>query len=347
MPKLVCSNCKKMYLSDHAKTFIEWAITESKEKGATGFTAKMKHGSKRRYDICKEINFQYDANDCRFIPGLCNPIPKEGFFTPIFFNRKALHKYISLDEYSVNMEGNTYGIIYFPNETHLVFGINRNNKMFCWLGDIEEIPKNERIYLLSENIESDHDIASEFYAGQIEVQFAEPSNELKLLNERMCFALSWENKYSSKIFQNDESIYDMQTKLVRPASWNQDTAMPIFNKLNKLCVEPLCKNVIIDAIRKEKPNFSSSKGPMKLMEDLIETICPKLNARKVMTPFFVLYDVRLVLDHNYTEEAEKRKLDFCYERFEIPEDSRNLEKLYDKLLENMTKSYSKLKIALQ
>ena len=246
------------------------------------------------------------------------------------------------------MSGNTYGVIYFPNESHLVFGINRNNKMFCWLGDIEEIPENERVYLLSENIESDHDIASEFYAGQIEVEFAEPSNEIKLLNERMFFAQSWKNRYLSQIFQKSESISVTQTRLVRPVNWNQNTVMPIFNELNKLCVESLCRDAIIGAIRKEKPNFSAKRiGAMKLTEKLIETTYPEFDAKEIMKPFFVLYDFRIVLEHNHTEEATRRTLDSCYERLKIPKDNRNFEKLYDQLLENLTESYSKLKVIFQ
>lgn len=46
-----------------------------------------------------------------------------------------------------------------------------------WLGDIAKLDINEQHYLCSENINSDHDIASEFYEGQIEVQWAEPSKE--------------------------------------------------------------------------------------------------------------------------------------------------------------------------
>ena len=348
MPVLVCSNCKKKYLSDYAKTFLQYVMTKSAETGAIRFTARMKNGSKYRYDICKELNFKYDANDCKFIPRLQNPMAKEGFFTPIFFNRKVLHKYISFDEYAVDMSGNTYGVIYFPNESHLVFGINRNNKMFCWLGDIEEIPENERVYLLSENIESDHDIASEFYAGQIEVEFAEPSNEIKLLNERMFFAQSWKNRYLSQIFQKSESISVTQTRLVRPVNWNQNTVMPIFNELNKLCVESLCRDAIMGAIRKEKPNFSAKRiGAMKLTEKLIETTYPEFDAKEIMKPFFVLYDFRIVLEHSHTEEATRRTLDSCYERLKILKDNRNFEKLYDQLLENLTESYSKLKVIFQ
>ena len=59
-----------------------------------------------------------------------------------------------------------------------------------------------------------------------------------------------------------------------------------------------------------------------------------------MSSFFVLYDFRIVLDHKMGEGEIKKKLDFCYERLGIKTD-RNFEKLYDKLIEEMTNSYSK------
>ena len=345
MPMLTCSNCREEYETDWAKRiFIPWIIEDTKKKGKDTFNSEMKKASQRRYDICSNLNFKYDANDCKCIPGLMSGFTKEGFFTPVFFNRKVLHKYLSFDEYRVDIAGNTYGTIFFPNDYYLSYGINRNGKMFCWLGDIEEnVPENERMYLLSENIESDHDVASEFYAGQLEAEFADYSDETKLLNERSSFDQFWNDYYSSKIFRYEKNIYDILEDLVRPVNWNKKGVMHVFNSLNKICIESMCRDSIIDAIKKKELDFDAKNTrAMKLIEKLMEVTHPDSDAKEIMTPFFVLYDFRLVLDHDYTKEEEEKTLSFCYDRLGIIRDYKNFEKLYDKLLEELTGSYSKI-----
>jgi len=349
MPVLACPGCGEEYQTDWAKlAFIPWAIEEAKKRGKPEFRGGMKRASQRRYDICKDLNFKYDANDCKCIPGLQLQLAKEGFFTPVFFNRKVLHKYLSFDEYRVDIAGNTHGTIFFPDERSLSYGINRNGKMFCWLGDIEdEVPENERLYLLSENIESDHDVASELYASNIEAKFADYSNEHKLLNARSAFDQAWNDKYSSKIFRYEKNIYYILEDLTRPVNWNKKGVIHVFNSINKVCVESLYKDSIIEALKKKKPDFDpKGMGELKLMEKLIDVTHPELGAKEIMKPFFVLYDFRLVLDHDYTEEEEKKKLDFCYERLGITKDYKNFERFYDKLMEELTESYSKTVRAL-
>lgn len=345
MPILVCPSCKSGYQPDWTKFFILWIIDESKKRGTTKFhgTKRSKHGT-MRYDICPELNFKYDSNDCKIIPGLESQFAKEGFFTPVFFDRKVLHKYLSFDEYRVDIAGNTYGTIHFPDGHYLSYGINRNGKLFCWLGDIEEkVPEKERQYLLSENIESDHDVASEFYAASREAEFADYSDESKLLNARSAFDQFWNENYSSKIFRYKKDIYDILEDLIRPVNWNKKGVMHVFNSLSKICIESFCRDAIIDAIKKKEPNFNPKEmGSLKLMEKLIEATRPDSDAKEIMEPFFVLYDFRLVLDHDYPKQEEKEKLDFVYERLVIPSNYTNFEKLYDKLLEGLTKSYEKI-----
>lgn len=80
-------------------------------------------------------------------------------------------------------------------------------------------------------------------------------------------------------------------------------------------------------------------GGLKLLEKWLQLRTQKLNARDVMKPFFVLYDFRIVLDHRMSAAEAKEKIDFCYERLNINKD-RNFEKLYNKIIEGITKSYS-------
>ena len=71
MPLLVCPSCKSEFQPDWTKICIMGIIEESKKRKTTRFevTKRAKNGTVR-YDICPELNFKYDSNDCKIIPGL-------------------------------------------------------------------------------------------------------------------------------------------------------------------------------------------------------------------------------------------------------------------------------------
>ena len=345
MPVLICPNCNATYQTDWAKYyFIPWIIRNSNERRTDTFYGTMSKAAQNRYNICKKLNFKYDANDCKCIPGLNLGLTKKGFFTPIFFDRKVLHKYLCFDEYRVDIAGNTYGTIFFPDGNYLSYGINRNRKVFCWLGDIEDkVSEDEQYYLRSYNIESDHDIASEFYAAQLEAEFADYSNEHRLLNSRREFDKCWNNKYSSRIFRHEQDIHEILENLKRPVNWNKEGILPVVNAMNKICIESMRRDSVANAIMKKTSNFDAkNKGSIKLLEELLTVTNSTLDAKSVMKSFFILYDFRVILDHDYTEEEEKEKINFCCQRLHITPNYKNFENLYDELLMQLTESYLKI-----
>lgn len=219
---MICPSCDEEYLPDLTKGFVRWIVEESQRQGKRLFKGNVKtEASASRYDLCKDVNFKYDARDCKFIPGLQSSFAKEGFFTPVFFDKKVLHKYLSFDEYRVDIAGNTYRTIFHKDDWTLNSGINRNGKVFCWLGDLGEIPQKERQYLLSENVDSDHDVASEFYAATREAEFAELSNESQLLKARSEFEALCKSKYGFRVFDHEKEEYAILGELVRPVNWNE------------------------------------------------------------------------------------------------------------------------------
>jgi hypothetical protein len=204
----------------------------------------------------------------------------------------------------------------------------------------ERIPQKERHYLLSENIESDHDVASEFYAAQREAEFAELSNESKLLKERTSFEEICKSKFKFKVFDYERNEYEVLGELVRPVNWNEKGIIHIINCLTKLCVEAIHN----DALRKEIQSLNRStdmkemKG-LKLLEKWIELHLKTSNAHNIMKPFFVLYDLRIVLDHKMSENEIKEKKESFYGRLGISE-KKNYESLYDEIVKQMTVSYT-------
>ncbi len=336
MPILVCHDCQEEYPIDGIICSI---IDVCKKNNRTSFDFKLQKSSNPRYEICKELKFRYDPNDCLFIPGLNGQLCKKGFFTPVFFDKKILHKYLCFNEYEIHVAGNTYGTIFFQDEQSLDYGINRNDKVFCWLGDLEDIPQNEKYYLRSENIPSDHDVGSEFYAGQIEAEFSDLSNENKLLKQRNKFGKSCKDHDCFQIFDYEKNDYEFLGKLLRPVNWNEQGVIYIINSLTKLCVESIYNKNLKTQINKLNVDIDvKDKKGLKCLEIWVELRLKSLNDKNILNPFFVLSDFRNLLDHKISESEKEKRLESCYQRLEIT--TKNFEALYDKLIIELTNSYS-------
>jgi len=173
-PILRCDACKQDYLPDRSRFSITECHRRASERGVTSVKV-IRRKLDENFGFTK-IPFLYDSDDYRYIPGLERPLDV-GFLTPVFFNRQVLLKYDASPSYRVKFVSPTYGDI-MTEMFAIPFGINKNGKLVMWLGDIAKLPEEEQYYLRSENVASDHAIGSDFYDGQIECVFTEPSRDL-------------------------------------------------------------------------------------------------------------------------------------------------------------------------
>ena len=337
LPILICPKCGKRHLSQKSRFIIKCAIEKSKKEFKDKFVSD-RHTLVKRYGLCKKVDFKYDATDYEYIPGLMRQW-NDGFLTPVFFRKKILHKFLSDDEYTVIFGSDTYGTIH-TSEEDISFGITRNDKVIVWLGDLNEISLNEQHYFRSFNVTSDHDICSEFYQGQIEAKFTEQSQERKLLTIKGKFELDCKTKWNVKISRYEDNVDETLSQLHRPVLWNEQNVMFVINSLNKITNESFNTIGIKKEIEKFDVDFRTKElGSMKLLQKLIQLKFPELDAGRIMKPFFVLNDFRIVLDHKIDNPEEI--LDSCYERMEVIE-NKNFEILYDALFKEMIISYAKL-----
>src|SRR5688572_8073322 len=119
------------------------------------------------------LNFEFDPDEA---------VHGTAFLTPLYFNRQVLTRYLYDSRFRCEFASETYGTVY-GEEFFISFGLNRNGTVIAWHGDIEQLPIRERFYWLVENKPSEHEIASEFYDGQIECQFTEPPAIIQCLNK--------------------------------------------------------------------------------------------------------------------------------------------------------------------
>ena len=118
-----------------------------------------------RFKYAVKADFLYDSRDLN-IPGCdvdLDPTHEEGFSLPVYFDRKVLNSFLTDDEYELDFFSESYGDIAklgtdgWAYEWKIPFGINANDRVVMFLGDLDQIDDDRSIYFLKAyNVPSDH-----------------------------------------------------------------------------------------------------------------------------------------------------------------------------------------------
>ena len=172
IPFYICPNCgdkkphcgQEFYEKLVKEEFLKMADNEQKDLLFKYETQEFPYYSK--------LNFKYSPEDYFLIPGLSRP-ENDGYLIPVFFDKDVLLYYNNHPDYTVRFGSFSSGNIYFKGEPLFSwgFGINRNDKIFMWLGDLyedlggKEMESHLKRFQAS-NVISDHDVYSKFYLMQ-------------------------------------------------------------------------------------------------------------------------------------------------------------------------------------
>jgi len=209
-----------------------------------------------------------------------------------------------------------------------------------WLGDIARLPDAEQYYLRSENIASDHSIGSEFYDGQIECIFTDLSKEDALFKSRSTFLEACFNKFGIKIAHLDSEVFDLSVSFNTPVVDTEKERRHVADTLNKIYLESFDKEALGDVIS-QLGGDPKKLGSIKLLQKTIELSCSGEDIPTLMSPFYILYDLRVVYSHIGSKQSEQEKLDFVISRLGLGANS-GLMEIYPSLVEKMRESYERL-----
>ena len=374
-PLLMCGSCKKRYIPYMTKDIINGVVQiidkcgvedekpesvdiiekeeyeeEPKENEGNEWCDfdRIKQGVCNEKYIAEKVKFIYDKDDYYFIPGLIRP-SRIGFLTPVFFNIEVLLKYLHHPVYDLDIGADTFGQIYKENEHYISFGINENNRVLMWLGDIIGLDINEQFYLRSENIPSDHSIGSEFYEAQIEVTWAEISAEGKLLKERIKFNEKVRNNFNLSIAQLDTETLRVAKNICKLLVNTNEAFKDLMIPLNELFVEAINNKDIIKYLKENYPEIKEDikgKKGIKLLQYWLEKNTVNIDINTEIAPLFVLYDLRLVSAHLYPDESREELLSSCCTRLGLSSTERNYIDISNKLIEKLYEMYKKFNEAL-
>jgi hypothetical protein len=300
-----------------------------------------------RFTRFDHLQLKYDPRDHFVIPGLYRP-HDIGYLTPVFFDKDVLLYYNAHPDYSVKLGSFSSGNIYFKGEQlfNWGFGITRSGKIFKWLGDLDQdfhsldMQPHLRRFQAS-NVDSDHDIVSKFYFSQnpftIEDAFQASDNEMQLFNLKEKFEeliLKQTQIHLSKI------DIDKLSEYYKPPILNERSQVfNAFLSLTKLLIEGLETDQIKSFLKGNgiaDDRLKSLKG-LKLLELFLEVHWKRTDTKQIITPFYVLYDLRLLQGHLAQDSFEAR-YDFCKERLGLPNDANDFD-VYIRLIERLIGFY--------
>lgn len=292
----------------------------------------------RKFTHYDHLDFDYDSRDYYVIPGLYRE-NDDGYLTPVFFDKDVLLYYNNHPDYSVKLYSFSSGNIYYKGEEMFKwgFGINRSGKIFMWLGDLsedfeEDETKSHLKRFQASNVPSDHDLVSKFYFSQnpfsTKDAFQKSDNEYKLFRQKEEF----EHRIKSKM-QVNLSKLDIDAVLAyykHPILDDRNQIFEAYLKLDKLLIE----NIEQTEIRKyllanglSKTDLEKDGKPfrsLKLFTVFIEGILKQENADEIVTPLFVLNDLRQLHGHLSNTSFDKRYAS-CKERLGSSNDVTDLD----------------------
>lgn len=265
------------------------------------------------------------------------------FSCSCFFDIAVLNKYSQHPKYELELFSETYGTIRNDSESWgIQFGINKAKKVILWLGDISKLPETEIHYLRSENIESDHDIHSEFYDAQITIIPSAISKLGALVEKRNTLIEQVKKEYDFSLYILDGEISETLKNLEKPVFWEEKHISPVIESLNRIFVESLNSSQIKTELLKIDSNSDiKSKGGLKVFQMWLESFVNEDEAKKIMCPFFVLYDFRVISSHLFSKEKRTKILSSIKSRLEL-ESKDDFEVIYESLLSALSESYPQL-----
>lgn len=348
-PVLICGKCGERYFPRMAENLIdeickiyEEEIKQDCEIVWFDFERIKSKFFNQRF-ISEKVKFIYDKDDYYFIPGLVREW-NIGALTPVFFNVEVLLKYIYHPDYGLDIGANTFGYIYKGDEHYITFGINENNKVIMWLGDIVKMPLEEQFYLRSENLLSDHSIGSEFYEAEIEVVWANPSAESSLLKRRLEFNEHIRTLYGLSIAQLDTETVRIAKNIRKLLINTNDAFKDLMIPMNELFVESINQKEIKKNLKSRYPDLKeelANKKGIKLLQMWLEKSTLNIDVDLEIAPLYVLYDLRLVSAHLYSDSSREELLTKCCERLGLQTDERNYVTIANTLVERLTSMYEK------
>jgi len=347
-PTLVCDRCGLRRLPQAARVLLCDLAAEARRRGTPEVKIDVAKAAaaRERFDYCDGVDLLYSALDTKYIPGLSHA---GGHLTPVFFSKDALTYFYHHPDYTVTFESDAYGTLRSADGGYISFGLTRHGRLLMWLGDLNELSRQALMVLAAHNFESDHDIGSEFYEGQIEAKFTDLSQEKHILRAQNELAAELFDNYGGlKLLQMDNEALDLMSALRRPIHFSESEFGDLMEAMTKLFIE----RINVAALKEDVRTLVSGKeaealkkmGGLKTLETWLRFKLMANNASQLMLPLFVLYDLRVAFKHLIPAEKRVETKESCFTRLGLGAGS-SLPELYGQLAPQLQSAFESMKAA--
>ncbi len=354
-PTMVCTKCGKQHLCPDIPQEIYTTYFRLTKNGFKNCKLTMK--SDIRYEFAKTANFIYDSRDMS-IPGLgvdLDPTNPKGFSCPVYFDRKVLNNFFTDDDYELDFFSESYGSIAkkgtdgWQYEWKIVFGINKNDRVILFLGDLDQIDSADRAiyWLKSYNVNSDHCIVdTELYRGQFGCIFSEPIIEHRIISLRNSFFSKIKKKYGIELFHLEEEVEANGRDLRKPINYSKNeikqniiTLDGVLNEgIDCEALRTLCSQIVVPP-----PANIKDLKTRKLLQNIIAVSAGQDDARDIIAPLFYLNDLRVCFAHLISQETIDEYESNIVSAFNLSAFT-DYRKLYDTLIDKLYYLYRYLNI---
>jgi len=268
------------------------------------------------------VEFVYDSSEDY-------SLQRDNYLTPVYFTRDLLIEFIYNPKYSCSFASETYGTLEFEGEM-VPFGINPLGHLICWLGDIKELPEEIKYIFKSKNIQSDHNIESEFKRAQLDAEFTDEIVEVKLFLDLIKIKEITSQKYNFNLFNivkySTEQLFENCSKYKRITFNNEDDFKRIISDLNEKLIEITNWDGIKEYLISKGFIVPQETGSLKILELFFKNIL--LDSQNKVAPLFYLSDLRIWASHSDCQNKfDKVVLDLGID------DTTNFSLIYSKLIE--------------
>lgn len=305
-PQLECLNCGNKVLSSKSKQIIMCLYDECKTQKQVGVKVTPKQLN-TRYKYCEQFKFEYDYRDYENIPGL-GAIMDDGFLTPVYFKKEALIYFMHHPDYELNLFSESYGVFGYKDEFKIPFGLNRNDKLILWLGDLEKLSDDTLMYLQIHNVSSDHILMdTEFYDAQLNVKWSEPIIERQIINLRNKTYDLLNLKIGVDLHHLDEEVINSLKDIEKPIIYSEKEIKPVISALHKILIEAIntkeLKKYYESRVVKKDKNYKKW-GSIKYYEFLLSQYSTE-PINELIAPLYLLNDLRMIFFHLLSSEREE------------------------------------------
>ncbi len=342
-----CGHQKPLYKKEHYDLMTEKDFEEMED----GEKLFIEFGYEdKEFNRYSHLNFIYSSEDYYLIPGLFRD-ENDGYLTPVFFDKDILLYYNNHPDYSVRFGSFSSGNIYYKGKPlfNWGFGINRNGKIYKWLGDLNEDFEDASMQshlkrFQASNVESDHDIYSKFYLMQNPFStsdaFQTSDNESRLFTLKNEIDELFFSKHGFKLTKVQvEDFFDFYKP---PILEEKEQIFNAYISLNKFVIENVQINLLKEKINEIRQDSDLKKlGSLKTLERFLSSFHKAENISQIMSPLYVLSDLRQLQGH-FSDSSFDERYNFCKQRLELLEDSTYFQ-VYEKLVKELINCFDQIK----